>query len=245
MLDNFQEIAIDKPVDLIIKQIRELITSNQLKPGDKLPPERKMAEKLGVSRSHIRSAIAKLEFYGILKTIPQSGTLVAGLGIVALESLISDVLQLEDSSFQDLVETRVVLECQAARTAAVRRKHDDIISIQDALEAFENKIRQGLPAVEEDLMFHLKIAEAAKNSVLKSLMLVITPDIVKNYNDHEICKDAGNDTALEEHAEILKYIICQDPEQAGLAMGRHLKDVVEQSKLMAQRGAENYNLQTL
>jgi len=126
MLKNFREIGVETPVDKIIKQIRKLITSGQLNPGDKLPSERKLAERLGVGRTHVRDAIAKLDFYGILKTMPQSGTVVAGIGMTALEGLITDVLKLEDSDFSDLVETRLLLETQAARTAAMRRTTDDI-----------------------------------------------------------------------------------------------------------------------
>ncbi|MEL6627817.1 MAG: GntR family transcriptional regulator, partial [Bacteroidota bacterium] len=85
LINNFKEINIESPIDKIMNQIKGLITSGQLKPGDKLPPERQLAEKLGVGRSHVRDAIRKLEFYGILKTLPQSGTKVAGIGITALE----------------------------------------------------------------------------------------------------------------------------------------------------------------
>ncbi|MEL7424827.1 MAG: GntR family transcriptional regulator, partial [Bacteroidota bacterium] len=129
MLENFSEIKVDSPVDKIIKQIRALITSGQLAPGDRLPAERKLAEKLGVSRTNVRDAIQKLEFYGILKTLPQSGTVVAGMGITALEGLITDVLRLEKSDFASLVETRVVLEVKAAELAAVRRTENDLFEI--------------------------------------------------------------------------------------------------------------------
>ncbi|RME34565.1 MAG: FadR family transcriptional regulator, partial [Deltaproteobacteria bacterium] len=69
LLDNFREIEIESPVDKIIRQIRDLISGGHLKPGDRLPPERQLAEKLGVGRTHVREAIRKLEFYGILKTL--------------------------------------------------------------------------------------------------------------------------------------------------------------------------------
>ena len=62
MLKNFREIAVETPVDKIIKQIRSLITSGQLQPGDKLPSERKLAERLGVGRTHVRDAIANWIF---------------------------------------------------------------------------------------------------------------------------------------------------------------------------------------
>jgi len=71
MLENFTTLKQETPVDKIILQIRTLITSGQIKSGDKLPSERKLAEKLGVGRTHVRDAIRKLEFYGILKTLPQ------------------------------------------------------------------------------------------------------------------------------------------------------------------------------
>ena len=109
LLNTFKEIVIEKPGDKIIKQIQELISSGQLKPGDKLPSERMLSEKFGVGRTYVRDAIRKLEFYGILKTLPQSGTVVAGLGITALEGLISDVLQLQGNDFHSLIETRVLL----------------------------------------------------------------------------------------------------------------------------------------
>ena len=229
MLENFSEITIESPADKISRQIRELIISGQLKPGDRLPPERKLAEKLGVGRTYVREALQKLEFYGILKTLPQSGTVVAGMGITALEGLISDILQLENSDFASLVETRVLLETHAATLAAKRRTPEDIINIQKALDAYERKVLREEQAVEEDLLFHLKIAEASKNSVLRSLMLIITPDIVNSFIKLDVCKDGRFHRALEEHKVILDHIAGQQPELAAEAMRTHLKDVLEYS----------------
>lgn len=229
LLNNFREISIESPIDKIMNQIKSLISSGQLKPGDKLPPERQMAEKLGVGRSHVRAAIRKLEFYGILKTLPQSGTKVAGIGITALEGLISDVLKIEDADFASLIETRVLLEQQAAYLAAERRTDEDIVRIRKALEAYVEKVKKGEVAIEEDLMFHLAIAEASQNSVLKSLMLIITPDIIHNFNKLEICNDGNIHKNLDEHNLIVKYIVSQSPDQASIAMLDHLQDVLEYS----------------
>ncbi len=232
MLENFSEIKVESPTDKIIRQIRALITSGQISSGDKLPPERKLAEKLGVSRSSVRDAIQKLEFYGILKTLPQSGTVVSGMGITALEGLITDVLKLEKSDFASLVETRVLLESHCAKLAAMRRTSEDITAIEDALNNYEERVKQGLPAVEEDLMFHLKIAEASKNSVLKSLMLIITPDIVNSFIEYKVCDDSANNKVVQEHKKILTYIVDQKGNEASEAMVEHLKDVLDHSNKM-------------
>lgn len=232
VLNNFQEIVIETPVDKIIAQIKDLITSGQLKPGDKLPSERKLSERLGIGRTNVREAIRKLEFYGILKTMPQSGTIVAGMGIGALEGLISNVLKIEDADFASLVETRVVLETTAARLAAERRSDEDIENIRQALAAYESKIEAEQQAIEEDLLFHLKIAEASKNAVLKSLMLIITPDIISNFIKLDICADGRIYRAMDEHKVILNHIIAGEADAAANAMRLHLKDVFDYSQTL-------------
>jgi GntR family transcriptional repressor for pyruvate dehydrogenase complex len=230
MLENFSEIKVDNPADKIIRQIRNLITSGQLNPGDKLPPERKLSEKFGVGRSTVRDAIRKLEFYNIVKTYPQSGTFINGLGPAALEGLISDILDLENTDFASLVETRVLLETNSASFAAKRRTSEDITLLEKALEAYEAKVSQNLSAVEEDLLFHIQIAEASKNKVLKSLLLVITPDIVKNFVNLEICSDDTTMRRVQEHRDILQRIIDKDAKGARKAMQDHLNDVLKFSK---------------
>lgn len=234
VLSSFQEIVIESPVDKIIRQIRNLITAGQLKAGDKLPSERKLAEKFGVGRSNVRYALQKLEFYGILKTLPQSGTVVAGMGMVALEGLISDVLRIENSDFASLVETRILLETEAARLAAQHRTVEDIRNIRESLGAYEHVIEQDTPAVEQDLMFHLKIAEASKNTVLRSLMLIITPDIISNFITLEVCKDGRFYQSHEEHKVILQHIIDQNETEAANAMRHHLQEVLEYSRSFKQ-----------
>jgi len=121
-------------------------------------------------------------------------------------------LKLEESDFSDLVETRFLLETQAARTAAMRRTTEDIINMKTALDAYELKVREGVPALEEDLLFHIKIAEAGRNGVLKSLMLIITPDIVTNFTKLDVCKDGRFYRSLEEHNIILEHIVNQEPD---------------------------------
>lgn len=227
VLNTFKRIEIETPVDKIIKQIKSLISSGQLMPGDRLPSERKLSEQLAVGRTYVRDAIRKLEFYGILKTLPQSGTVVAGFGISAIEGLITDVLELEGSDFYSLIETRVILETSAARYAAARREEDDLEAIRNALKIYEEAVSKGKDTVEYDLMFHLKIAEASKNSVLKSLMLIVAPDIITYFKEQNVCSGNQPNQALSEHYEILKHIENQDADKAEEAMREHLSEIIK------------------
>jgi len=227
MLESLQRIKVQNPVDLIISQIRDLISSGTILPGEKLPSERKLAEHLGVSRSQVREAINKLQFYGILKVLPQSGTVVSGLGIVAIEGLITDILKIEQPDFKSLIDTRVLLEKEAARLAALNRTESDLKGMSRALDQYEKKLMKQNVAVEEDLLFHIKIADASKNSVLKSLMMIITPDIVKSFNKLKVCDTKDNLKTIHEHRAILDKIAEQDPQGAIKAMEKHLRDIIE------------------
>jgi GntR family transcriptional repressor for pyruvate dehydrogenase complex len=237
-ITNSNDIS-EKPVDSIIRQLKHLLSSGQLAPGDRLLSERRLAEKFGMSRAHVREAIKKLEFYGILKTLPQSGTFVAGLDTSALEDLISDALKIETYDFYSLAETRLILETNAVKLCCLRRTDEDLELIERSLLVCDQKIKEGSAAVEEDLNFHRQIAEASKNQVLKSMMLIITPDIMTNYRKYWVC-DKNKSVAGMEHRMIFEYIKRKDVGGAEMMMNQHLKGVMEFAR--KQELSEKLNL---
>ncbi len=227
IFQSLSEIKVEKLSDKIIEQIKNLISSGQLKPGDRLPSERKLSETFNVGRMHVRDAIQKLEFYGIVKTLPQSGTVVEGLGVVALEGIITDILELTDADFQSMTETRIILEANAAELAARRATKSDLVKIEESIHAFEKKVKSGDPGIEEDLMFHLKIAESTHNPVLNSLMLLILPDVIRFNKNLEICSDGRFIEAFEEHEIIFDHIKNGRGKEAANTMSHHLRDLMD------------------
>ncbi len=195
---------------VIIAQIRDLINFKNIEPGEKLPSERMLSEKFGVSRNNLREAIQKLEFYGLLRSVPQSGTFVANIGIIALNGMIEDILRLDSPDFKSLVETRILLELKTVKLAAARRTEDDLVSIKKALDDYAGKVHDGADAVQEDLLFHLAVAKASKNSTMNTLMLVITPQIITNFKKHHVCDTNAAVNAIEEHKAIYEAIQQQD-----------------------------------
>ena len=212
-----------KTQDSIIINIRNLINYKNLEPGDKLPSERMLSEKFEVSRSNVREAIQKLEFYGLLKSIPQSGTFVANIGVIAMNGMIEDILRLEDSDFKSLVETRILLELKTVRLAALRRSDKNLVQLKKALDAYEDKAKKGEDAVQEDLLFHLAIAKACGNSTINTYMLIITPEIITNFKKHHVCDDSQSFQAIQEHKDIYNAIVNQNPKEAKEKMKIHFK----------------------
>jgi GntR family transcriptional repressor for pyruvate dehydrogenase complex len=223
MRDQF----IERPTDIVISKLKEMIISGVLKPGDKLPAERKMASDFGVGRTQIREALHKLEFYGIIKTLPQSGSVINGLDINTLDGLISDVLDLQQYDFLSLVETRFVLEVNAIRLCAERRNEQDLLKLEKAQENFL-KNYDSPDRVSHDFAFHRAIAEGCHNPVFKAMLLIVIPDIMTIYQRDRIC--APNTAVIDEHTLMLNAIRNRDGETAAKLMTQHLQGVVEFAK---------------
>lgn len=211
----------------IIAQIKALINNKNYEPGDKLPSERMLAEKFEVTRSNIRDSIQTLEFYGLVKSIPQSGTFVADIGITALNGMIDDILNLPSPSFKELVEARIFLELKGVKLAALRRTEDDLIHLENALAAYSDKVIRGEDAVQEDLLFHLAIAKASGNPTLNTFMLKITPEIITNFEKHHVCDKDTAFNGIQEHKDILDAIRSMDTSEAKNAMKKHFKNLYQ------------------
>jgi len=228
LLTHLREIEYKKPSDIIIEQMNTLIAEGVLKPGDLLPAERALAERFGVGRGYVREALRKLEFYGILKTVPQKGTVVANIGVKALEGLIANVLNLGKDDIQSLMEARAILEVHAAGLAAERATETDLDELRKSFEEYKRLVESNDQAIEEDLLFHLKIAEFSKNSVLRSLISLIVPDIIATANRLDSCKDGRFKVALKEHEAVFSALIAHDSQRAAEAMSVHMKVTQDQ-----------------
>jgi GntR family transcriptional regulator, transcriptional repressor for pyruvate dehydrogenase complex len=221
-------IEVPKPADLIMRQIRNLISNGTLKAGDRLPSERELADRFAIGRGYVREALRKLEFHGVLQTFPQRGTTVASLGVAALERLISNLLELDRDDVKALTETRAILEMHAAQLAAERATRTSIAAIKNALNLLRTEIEAGRLGVEEDLVFHLEIARASQNSILVSLISLITPDIIRINKTSRSCESGRALIALQEHEIIYAAIAAHDVDAAMRAMAAHLQMTKQQ-----------------
>lgn len=234
--------------NLILSKLKDLILYKNLEPGDKLPSERVLAEKFGVSRRNIKETIAKLEFYELVKSIPQSGTFLAQVGQTALVGVIENILELKDDDFNSLVETRILLELNTAGWAAERRTKKDLKQIEKRLNQYKQKALKGESAIQEDLLFHLAIAKASGNSTIHTLMSQITPKLISVFEYNRIIfkekqllkakRDVTEEIANKEidavevkrHVAIFEAIKDQKPQLAKKCMEDHFEEVLKKMK---------------
>lgn len=205
----------------IISKIQELINFKNLEPGDRLPPERTMAEKFGVSRRNLSNAIQKLEFYGLLESRPQSGNFIANIGRLAMNGILDNIQELEEPNFKSLTETRIELELIIVQYAAQRRSDSDLEKINTALTAFREKMLEEKDALQEDILFHLEIAKASHNPALNTLIHLICPEIIGIYDRDRICEGDQALSEIKKHEDVYLAIKKGDPILAKEKMELH------------------------
>lgn len=225
-IDFFQPIDMEDPADKIIQQIRDMIHEGILKPGDRLPSEKRIEERVGIGRGHVTRALRRLETYGILKTVPQSGTYVAAIGIDALESLATNILKLNDQNIEALMDVKFVLEKYAAENAVKTVTDDQIAELESVSRSISEKIDKGLVSFDEDMVFHLKIADMVENPVLRSLLTLLSSQAITLFKDLE--ERLGREKLLErlhdavkEHGEIVTALRARDSEQLVSLIAKH------------------------
>ena len=123
---------------------------------------------------------------------------------------------------ENLIETRRILELAAVRMAAERRTSDDLREILMAQNAFLDQTLEVGFAVEEDLLFHLKVVAASKNDVLKSLFIKIIPDLIDLLNKTVELEGKNYFKTIHEHENIIEHITHQNADAAAESMKGHL-----------------------
>jgi GntR family transcriptional repressor for pyruvate dehydrogenase complex len=135
--------------------------------------------------------------------------------------MIDEIVSLDTPSFDELVETRISLELKTVCLASKRRSEADLKRIKEALNAFKDRIINGKDYLEEDLLFHLAIAKASKNTTLITLMLLITPPILSKYERDKVCEGDGINSEIKKHEDIYFAIESKNPELATKMMNEH------------------------
>ena len=224
---EFREIAPVRLYESVIEQIMELIKNNELKPGDKLPPERELAEKLSISRGSLRQAFRVLESKGLIKSKPGGGRFVREIKNNAHNNTENIILSLEKSSILELLEAREMFEVKIAEITAQRAAPEDIESIEKALRKMNKE--EGIQddeKTESDTEFHLAIASASHNFVFVNI-IKLHLDLLRDTREKTQQIPGRRKERWREHQAILQAIKEHNVKKAGKAMLKHLRNIRE------------------
>jgi len=213
--------------DEAFKALHDMIMSGQLKNGDKLPSQDKLAVQFGLSRNTIREAINKLTAMGLLAVRQGVGTLINISSPSAYMASLADHLLLQPSTVRDFMEARAIVEIAAVRLAVSRADSESIARLEVNVANQRNAIRnQDVQAfVAYDVDFHTSLARLSGNTVLLQFLGAIT-DLLGQFIMEVSLLPRATDNALSFHCDILKLIRLRDADGAGQKMIEHLQDVL-------------------
>jgi GntR family transcriptional regulator, transcriptional repressor for pyruvate dehydrogenase complex len=217
-----------KTYEQIVAYIRDTISSGQLRPGDRLPPETDLARSLGVSRPTVREALKVLEALNVLEssTGPTGGTFVRPLDGAGVAEYLTDsitlLMDVEELTLEELWAAREAIETRAVGMAAVRRTEQDLATMRRIIESDE---RKDFELYFPDITFHRTIADASKNRLLSLFMLSIHRTI-RTLAERYILPEA-KEISQSQHRLLYESILGRDEELAKMRMKEHLQMAYE------------------
>ena len=208
----------------IVNQIRGLISEGRIKPGDRLPPERELAELFDASRNSVRDAMRVLEQMGLIESRQGDGTYVRSVSAERLAEPLALMLLQSRTQMRELWEVRRVLEPAIAEFAAERITEEELDELEAILAAQRRKVEAGFIALEEDTAFHYTIAEAARNTVMLRTLDTLV-DLLRQSRERSLQQRDRPRYSLAGHGRILAALRLRDPSGARAEMLQHLREI--------------------
>lgn len=228
---NFGTLQKDSLSQKIVDRLLSLIKEKQLKPGDRLPPERELAVSMGVSRPSLREALRALSIMNIIENRQGSGTYITSLEPDRLVEHLDFIIALNDQSFLDLFQARKILEVGLVSLAAQNIREDELSALKLCLAKTAHEIDDPEIFLQCDLEMHQSIIDAARNQILSLFM--------KSINDLNIAsrRRTGEsrklrEQTLKDHRVILTALQAHNANLAAQAMRDHLDHVEQHLKEM-------------
>lgn len=210
----------------LLALFKRLIAEKTLRPGDRLPAERDLAETLQVSRSSLRQALKVMESIGVISQQVGSGTRLNPAAASILSEPLEFLILLDGISSRELMEARLIVEPQLAARAATRARPEDERALERAIERMEASDADAADAdafVSSDLEFHRALFQAADNRVCAMLFTVVHQSLEELVRFTSALVPPEH--TIDFHRQILAAIRERDPEAAESRMREHLEDV--------------------
>ena len=213
--------------DEAIEQIKAMIAAGELRPGDRLPPEKELSERLGLSRSSLREAVKALEAIRVLAVRRGDGTYVTSLRpevLLGALSFVADVQQ--DGSVLEMLAVRRILEPEAAALATGRATGDDVARLRGLLAQVGEQTSVD-DLVAHDLVFHRSLCGLSGNDYLSSLLDTLSGRTLRARVWRGLTQDGAVERTLTEHRAIVDAVEAGDPDLVRAQVTVHVSGVAQ------------------
>jgi GntR family transcriptional regulator, transcriptional repressor for pyruvate dehydrogenase complex len=203
-----------------------MVISGGLDPGKRLPPERELCSRLGVSRTVVREALNLLEARGLISIEHGRGAVVSGGGPRAVRDTLGLLLRVQPKTLWELLEIRKILEVEVAGLAAERAGRGDVEAMRLQLDRMRDSIEVPEGYVDADVEFHVLLARGARNEVLLTMLEPVV-DLLRASRQVSAALPRRALRALGEHEGIMRRVEAGDAGGAREEMRVHLANTAE------------------
>ncbi|MBL8129192.1 MAG: FadR family transcriptional regulator, partial [Chloroflexia bacterium] len=218
--------------------LTDLITSGQIEAGQFLPSEQELCRQLGVSRATVREALRMLETRGLVSTRHGVGVQVSDESHRVVSESIGLLLRRRGVGPTDILEVRLILDCQAAALAAQRATAEDLATLERAIERLHQPDLDVESRIVADLDFHIALTDAAKNVVLAALVHALR-DLLHDTIAATFAVDSAIARRLDEHRLVLAGVRAGDATAASQAMRQHLLATEDLVRYVSEIGGKS------
>jgi GntR family transcriptional repressor for pyruvate dehydrogenase complex len=214
----------------IVQQVEESVQKGVLKQGDKLPPERDLAQQFGVSRTAVREAVKALREKGLVEAFPGRGTFIMDSSPYTFRLSLDRMMKTsQGEGLTYLTEVREIMEPEIAAMAAARADNDALATMRESVAIMDQAKKDPEAFIEADLDFHLALAEAAANPIILSLIDSIV-GLLREQRMGVFQVEGGPERGQYHHKRIMEAVEHRDSAGAREAMKAHLRQVREDSQ---------------
>ena len=221
----FSRVSVGRISEIIVEQIRLLMRQGQLKPGDRLPSERDLCERFGVSRVTVREALRMLESSGLveIRVGARGGAFVTAPSSDRVGEGLADLLTLSVISAADVTEVRMMLEAGIVPLVCERATEEDLAALDEICRRSEAALASGDYTMNMSLEFHIRVAQATHNPAIAVLVESFSGPILMSLQQaHEAAPEMG-ERGTREHEEFIAAVRRRDVDTASRIMLEHLE----------------------
>jgi GntR family transcriptional regulator, transcriptional repressor for pyruvate dehydrogenase complex len=240
--DLYTTVSSNRMSEAIVEQIRGLIRSEQLRPGDRLPSERDLGERMGVSRVTIREAMRVLEAGGLIeiKVGAKGGAVVTSPSSTRLGTGLADLISLSPLTASEVTEARLVVELGIIPAVVERATDEDIADLRKMVLAHQAALDAGTYDMPMSAAFHVRVAACAHNAAIEMLVQSFHGPLLMSLREAQVAAPLMGHRGTNEHRAFVEAIARRDQAKATEIMRTHLGRTARRvARVEAERGKES------
>jgi GntR family transcriptional regulator, transcriptional repressor for pyruvate dehydrogenase complex len=241
--DLYKTVSSNRMSEAIVEQIRGLIRSEQLRPGDRLPSERDLGERMGVSRVTVREAMRVLEAGGLIeiRVGARGGAIVTSPSSVRIGSGLADLISLSPLTAAEVTEARQVFELGIIPLVTERATEDDIAELREMVATHQAALKNGEYGMPMSAAFHARVAACTHNAAIEMLVHSFHGPLLMSLREAQVAAPLMGIRGTNEHRDFVQAVAKRDAARAEEIMRVHLERTarrVARAQPAKRRGAK-------